>query len=725
MNRIPSPIPTWLLPLALGSALMAQNPNGAANARLDTDAWLRAAPAPAAEHVLFDAPGDGRLWAVGSTYKASFGADGFVYVPFFGSDAPRNYPVRFVLRSVRVGGRDLEFRAEATATRHGATVTFDRGLVREVYDLTLTGVEQTFEVDGTLAGDVDVELDVVSDLTEDATRAGVQFGNHLGHVAYGTAWLVRGTEKVEIPTAMHANTIRLHVPATQRGAGAVVIDPLVTTVAATATLKDSAVPDVAYDATTDRWCLTWVHVFSQTDHDVVAELRNGNGDPIAGTFTTIDPTTMSHSWPRVANLNSADRFLITMERYVPGNPAGQQYTIWGRTMDAPAPFTKGAHFEISPASNADQLSADVGGDPGTGTRWTVVWRHGVDIFARQVEANGTLSPNTIPVDNTSAACINPQISLSNGNGLTGTPRWCIVYMVRVSDTNWDVFGSALDPNGVLTRRHIAISTGTSNDMYTYVSSPLTDTANGPAFLVSYERQETAAPEMVVRVVDANLNTPIPEVNLTRRYGFIGIYCRVESDGTRFAAVSRYGTQNVGAGTLALVNNDLVLHEAIVSIGNGDAPCVASKRSGGGGVTDYAVPFVHLAANPDRVYVGLYQGRAPSGGFNRRGMNCGLGVNYGGRPYLGDVVTFTLSNAGSDQTGFLLGTPVPATPLCGSCSFGLDLASPLIPFPAPLSLPLPRQVSLVGVSAGVQGFAIGSGTCLGSLRFSDTVDFTIQ
>src|SRR5690606_20321402 len=104
----------------------------------------------------FDTPGDGRIWAVGATFKASFGPDGFVYVPFFGSDAPRNYPVKFALRAVRVGGESVPFAATANATRDARRVTFDRGPVREIYDLDVDSVEQTFVVDSGLAGDVDV-----------------------------------------------------------------------------------------------------------------------------------------------------------------------------------------------------------------------------------------------------------------------------------------------------------------------------------------------------------------------------------------------------------------------------------------------------------------------------------------------------------------------------------------------------------------------------------------
>src|SRR5688572_27796613 len=196
---------SWLAAIALGAALPAQGPDSA-------PAPLAVASQPPAT-VLFDQPGDGRIWALGTTYKASFGADGFTYVPFLGSAAPRNYPVQFTLRAVRVGGHDLPLAADAAVSRTGARVTFDRGAVREIYELAPDQVEQVFTVDGGRAGGVEVELEITSDLVEDATRAGLQFGNELGRVEYGTAWLVQGARKTEIPSALSGRTLRLHVPA--------------------------------------------------------------------------------------------------------------------------------------------------------------------------------------------------------------------------------------------------------------------------------------------------------------------------------------------------------------------------------------------------------------------------------------------------------------------------------------------------------------------------------
>lgn len=718
------------LPLvAFGAGLAAQGPL-ASNARLPhaphaprealdapAFAWQTTTSRPV--RTVFDQPGDGRIWALGTTYKASFGADGFVYVPFLGSDAPRNYPVRFVLRSLRVAGQAIDLARDVTATRTGDRVTLDRGAVREVYDLAPEAIEQTFVVDGTLPGDVDVELAVQTELRQIAAADGLALGNELGCVHYGSPYLVRDSRKDPIGMTWTGGVLHLHVAASQRGAGPVVIDPLITTKTFAPTVMASEVPDIAYDATTDRWLVTWVHIFSATDHDVLAELRNAAGDAVPGSFKAIEATPASYSFPRVANLNSADRFLIAMER-VP-QAATEVFSVWGRTMDAGAPFTTSSLLHISPNSGEHQNNVDVGGDPGTGTNWTVVWVFGRAVYARQVRADGSLSQTLIPITPPGPQSINPQISLSNGNGLTSTPAWCIVFNRLVTATDGDILAAFLELDGTLVppRR---LESFNGNDLFACVSSPMTDVAGRPAFLVCWDRQGTPA-EMVATVID-RAATIVPEVNLTRRYGYNGTFFRVESDGCRFAAMCQTGS-SLRVGTLALAGNDLVQHETPQTLGTGGWPFLASKRSGGGGNTDYGIAYVNTNHNPFRIGLALYEGRSPAGGFNRRNIGCGLGIVSAGRPALGDAVDFTLGNVANDQAALLLGMPAPAVPLCGNCGLGVDPTGPLLPLPAPLSLRLPRVPTFVGATLTVQGVAIGSGSCPGTIRLSDAVDFTIQ
>ena len=711
----------WLASLALGATLLAQGSQNPSTA-------LTATPAPRPATLLTDQPGTGTFWVLGATYKAAFGADGFTFIPFLGAHAPRNHPVRFALRAVRVGGQELPVAASAKASLQGNRAVLDRGTVTESYDLGLEQVEQTFTIAADRAGDVELELAIATDLTAGAASAdGVRFGNDLGGVQYGTAYLVRDTGKTALGMHWSGQALHLRVPAALRGAGPVVIDPLVSTFAMTQTMVPASYPDIAYDASTDHWLVTWAQAFSQTDHDVVAELRSGNGDPIAGSFRAIEISGQDFSLPQAANLGSANRFLIAMELNQP-HPTLGQYSIWGRTMDAGTPFTTGGLIQISPNSGLNQQAVAVGGDSGPGDRWTAVWVHGglnigaAEVLGRQIAADGTPLPTTFHVSQMQSPCVDPVISRSNGNGLTSTPRWCVAYNVQNSPTDFDVRAATIDLVGTV-RSDAPVTTAASNDRYPHVSSPQVDLDGQPRFLICYEQSVPNASEMVVQLVDQNVASMFPEINLTRRYGLDGAFSRVESDGTRFVAVCKIAGA-LRAATLALVNQDLVLHEAMQGIASGDFPNIASKRSGGGPNTDYGIAFIG-ANTPPRASLALYRGHAPAGGIVRRNTYCGVNLNTAGTPALGNTVQFLLSSTGSEPSGLLLGVPTPAVAVCGNCRLGLDLTRFVLFFSAPLDLPMPTDPRLVGATLSVQGFAVGSGCGPALLRLSDTFDFTIQ
>jgi hypothetical protein len=78
--------------------------------------------------VLFDEPGDGAIWALGTTYKAAFSTGGLTFIPFFGSHAPRNFPLVLSLESARVGEADLAVENPVHPVRDGNSVIFDRGM---------------------------------------------------------------------------------------------------------------------------------------------------------------------------------------------------------------------------------------------------------------------------------------------------------------------------------------------------------------------------------------------------------------------------------------------------------------------------------------------------------------------------------------------------------------------------------------------------------------------
>lgn len=703
------------------SAGAASVPGGAPRLRLD--------------RVHFDQPGDDHLWAIGTTYKASFGADGFVFVPFFGSDAPRNYPVQFQLRSVRIGGHELALPA-TRPIQAGNRVQFARGAVVEQYDLALERVEQTFVIDSAEAGDVEVELQVTSELIEDVARDGLQFGNELGSVDYGVAHVVTGAELIAVPTTWHGQAIRIRVPASLRTGDRLVIDPIIHSSPSSpmSPPQPEYNPDIAYDASFNQYLVVWESPFSAGDSDVWSELRSGNGALIGGSLVALDFTINNVTLPRVANLNAFDRFLTVFQRV---DSLANVSRIWGRTRDAGGQ-TVGVQIQISESSiGGDCYNPDIGGDPSplaAGDQWLVVWERvasasDFDIHGRRVQQNSTFAASTILIENSAATIFTrPCVSQSNGNGLATSPCWLVAYSRRFSATDYDIWGAALDQTSIVTSS-TGIDASINDDQFVNVSSPATDFGGTmPMFMLGYQRLAPTLYGMARLLRPTSVGIFIneaPLTNVTSLLGTAGSYFSCDSDGNRFAVAVSTGNY---LATLAFTGTQLVVHEAAQPLPGLPAYSrVVSKRSGGGPRTDYCHVDEDRSFSPFRVMVNAYRGHAPGNGVQRRVMACnGLNIDSIGRSFLGEQLTFFLTNPGSDIPGFAFGVPAPAsTLLCAQCPLGVQVAGAILVVGSTLAVPIPSSATLVGAQISVQGFGLGSGPCVASLHFSDTLDFTVQ
>ena len=111
-----------------------------------------------------------------------------------------------------------------------------------------------------------------------------------------------------------------------------------------------------------------------------------------------------------------------------------------------------------------------------------------------------------------------------------------------------------------------------------------------------------------------------------------------------------------------------------------------------------------------------------GVFSRRATGCGgLSITPSGDPSRGQLATYTLGT--SAGAGFLFGAPVSwPLPMCVPCVLGVD--SFLTLGGNPLRLDIPNNASLLDIVFAVQGFALGSGPCLGAVALSDTIDSRI-
>ena len=282
------------------------------------------------EHPVYDVDASGGIWAISFwRYKAGFAADGATYVPFFGSDAPHNFPVRFRLAAATVGGDAAEVESEVLATRSGDLVSFDRGFATERYAMQRNGMEQSFLIETLPAGrgEVVLSIDVATELAAKESGRELRFEGEHGVVTYGAAvaFDARG-RKTAVERRWRDGTIELVVPSRFVATAELplVVDPFVGALLTFGGLpSELRNPDVATNDA-GRAILVTEIVFSATDSDVASFLFDGAG--LVSNSVAIDVTTDSWTGPFVATSRVADRAVIVASR-----TAGGISSVWART----------------------------------------------------------------------------------------------------------------------------------------------------------------------------------------------------------------------------------------------------------------------------------------------------------------------------------------------------------------------------------------------------------
>ena len=72
------------------------------------------AMAARANRCFFDTPGDGSIWVRGANYKAGFTAQGATMIPYLGSNAPANRPLRLTPESVTTWSSSHSIRSSGS-----------------------------------------------------------------------------------------------------------------------------------------------------------------------------------------------------------------------------------------------------------------------------------------------------------------------------------------------------------------------------------------------------------------------------------------------------------------------------------------------------------------------------------------------------------------------------------------------------------------------------------
>ncbi len=364
--------------------------------------------APAYEGVLIDTNGDGPVWAVGQTWKASFGPEGASFHPFLGPDAPRAESARFDLSGASVDGVALAVDPPVVTQADTAAVTLSHGAALARYLLRPGEVEQTFVFDSLpRRGALELRLALESTMEAHPVEGGgldlygpeglaMTYGRAIAYDASGTRTAVAMERTAE------GLTLRVPEGFVSGATLPLTIDPVL----ATAPLADESYaeyePDVAYFQEFDRWVVSYHRHFNLTDTDVYVRSVTAGG--IVSVPIIVDASTDYWSHARLAALRGSGAGLVVAS-VVPNDPTTEDGVIRGRRIVIPF-LTPGAAFDISEPTTGSQIDPVIAA-PKSGAAfhdYLVTWvrefaPNDGDIHARLVSGLGMPVGSTIVIEN--------------------------------------------------------------------------------------------------------------------------------------------------------------------------------------------------------------------------------------------------------------------------------------------------------------------------------------
>jgi hypothetical protein len=692
---------------------------------------------------------DGATWAIGTNWKAGFDDRGFTAVPFFGSTAPRNFPIRFELLRVTAGAEPLPvLRGEPVVL--GNQVRMPRGGCVEVVDTALDQLEQSFVFDRLPnRSAIAVELAISTELTTTAVPGGLRFGNEFGHVDYTKAVVVDAAgRRLPLDLSRTATGARIEIPAAFVATAQlpIVLDPVLNFWwgLASGVVNVQHDPDVAsFQALGGRTLVIFQRDYSSTDSDCWGILFDTNLGLVRPDFP-IDVGLTNWIKVAVAANNSAQNFLVVAE--VNAFPSLTWY-IAGCLVSATG--TVGNVFDIErenvvglPGNN---FAPDVGGDPYPGPSYycvvfaknNILVGNPTHVYSKLVTSSGTLlSATPTLLGYQPAGVTRPAISKSCGawNGqptywlatwdlwwLSNPERWTEYRFINWNGSLPTAYAGLI---GSPTTTYQNASPGSPIDIDGVRYWPLAVEASAGPFGIRdvqlrYLRadQTGAVPGPVLGSLPANADDFDPEI---------------DSDGNRVVVtrtvVAPGMPRAVQALTVAFDGNATVRVDEVSALGTPATTGFGQNKIGAdfsGGNTPsarYFVVFKELANNSFRLV--NHGGWSPGTTFSTFPSQCGTTtLSVTGVPVLGQPVTFQVSPG--PLAAVHIGTPgyIPLNALGCNCVQGVN---PVIAtFVAPWTWTIPNTMSAVGLTFSAQGFHITGTQCLGFIDLSDTIDFTIR
>jgi len=623
-------------------------------------------PAPASvldfTRVHFDEPGDGKTWVRGRTYKASFDGAGATYIPFLGSQAPRNFPVRVELAEAKVGGAPIALETRGVS-RDGDDVVIDRGAIREVWHMGLDSAEQTFVIASRPAtrGALEFRLDLETELAVRAESGGFALDGAHGGVSIGRATAIDANGwRLDLDTRLEGTRIAIDVPAEYAASARfpLVVDPVYTTNALDGFTNECSVPDVANSAISGNYAAVYEYAYSATDADIwTVDLYFGF--PVAGSGTWVDSTTTLWQLPRLAHNALSDTYLTVAQRRTAPSVAAE---IWcrARTAGSSAQF---AQTLVQSNILGSCFYPDVGGDPALAppTYFLTAWTRNFaandwDVHARLIGGDGTPIGGPIFLASTTAFEWGPSVSKTDGRPPYATQNWNVVWMRNTTSSNLDILGAQVRWDGTLTSPAFPIDTNGVSDSYPSASSPL-DAAFGPRpWMAAWQRNFVGDSDIQAAVLSGSTVVSNTNLSALENADIAEAQLRpdVDSNGQRFVVAYTESYQGSTTDhdayvmTVAHTDNGLRLDEGHVEVDYSfrdtygiQVACGVTESNQG--FAYYGLAWPQYGSGPGDVFCGAYSepasyetfcsgdgtaGACPCGNTGAIGRGCANSVSTG-------------------------------------------------------------------------------------------------